>query len=57
MTTKQPKWLEDFYKALKAIEPNYDKRQKIIQLFKTVLKEKQKEWENKHKKINQTPLL
>jgi len=54
--TKQPQWLNDFNKALKKIEPGYDKRQKILKLFNTVLKEKRKEWEVKHKFTQKTLL-
>jgi len=55
--TKQPQWLDDFNKALKKIEPDNDKRQKIIKLFNTVLVEKRKIWDSKQKNQNQKTLL
>ena len=54
---KKPKWLDDFNKALKMIEPDNDKRQKIIKLFNIVLKEKRKVWDSKQKTSNQKSLL
>ena len=54
---QKPKWLDDFNKALKMIEPDNDKRQKIIKLFNIVLKEKRKIWDSKQKPPNQKSLL
>ena len=54
---KKPKWLDDFNKALKMIESDNDKRQKIIKLFNIVLKEKRKVWDSKQKTSNQKSLL
>ncbi len=56
MITKTPQWLKDFNEALKQIVPEYDKREKILKLFNTVLKEKKKQWEKKHD-IEQKSLL
>ena len=56
MITQTPKWLQDFNNALRQIVPDYDKRQKILKLFDTVLKEKRKQWEKKHD-IEQKSLL
>ena len=54
---QKPKWLNDFNKALKMIEPDNDKLQKIIKLFNIVLKAKLKQHDEKYKLSKQTTLL